>query len=236
MVICAIDVETTGLDPKKDKITEIACVQYDLKNKRMLNMFSALVYHDDTIVSDEITELTGIDTNMISLHGKQKGDVVLATQHMIDQSDYAMAHNADFEKSFLQEIAIVPPKWIDTCVDLPFPPRVTTRKLTHLCADHGIWIRNAHRALPDVMAMIELASLYDCETIEKYANSPTIKVQAVVSFADKDKARERGYRWDGDKKIWVKPVKQFLIQSELDAAKKAGFEIRELWEQTEIKI
>lgn len=210
MIVLGIDIETTGLDPSVDEITEVAFCLYDLARKHEIFTFSSLVSGNKPIPED-VEKLTGISNEMRHFGGMDKDVIKPLLLQFSDRADYLVAHNAAFEKSFLGENL---GSWIDTATDIPYPDRITTRKLTHLCAEHGVWIRGAHRALNDVRAMLELMTMYDYKEIERYALSPSVVVRADVSYDNREKAKARGYRWDVEKKIWVKPLKQFQVEEE----------------------
>ena len=77
----------------------------------------------------------------------------------------------------------------------------------------GIGISTAHRAADDVRLLVEcmnrapnLQEIIDSAIVQ--SNSPTIELQALVSYADKDLAKSAGFGWDGTRKIWVKKVKK----------------------------
>ena len=50
--------------------------------------------------------------------------------------------------------------------------KIKTRSLPYLAADHGFLNPFPHRALFDVMTMIQIAGMYDINEILKYADSP----------------------------------------------------------------
>ena len=58
LMFLVCDLETTGLDPVKDEIIEVAFIEYDDEGNRG-NQFSALI-HPSQKVPARITELTGI--------------------------------------------------------------------------------------------------------------------------------------------------------------------------------
>ena len=58
----AIDIETTGLDPKKDAIIEIGAMQFDVK--RILGKWTKLI-NPGRPIPPEITQLTGITNEMV---------------------------------------------------------------------------------------------------------------------------------------------------------------------------
>ena len=87
--------------------------------------------------------------------------------------------------------------WIDTCTDVPYPPSVGSRTLRYLAADHLFINPFPHRAIFDVMTMLTVLSHYNVEEIAVLAKSPVIHVQAKVGYDEREKAKARGYMWEG---------------------------------------
>lgn len=228
MVILGIDIETTGLEPQNgDEVTEIAYVLYNLGTHEKLFTLSALVKGKREVPKD-ITILTGITNEMRETWGLPKEEIKPNLKSAVEQCDYIAAHNANFEKAFLGNLG---KPWIDTATDVPYPAEVTTRKLTHLAAEHGVYVRGAHRALEDVGTMLEVISQYNCEEIKRFADSPTVLVQAQVTFDERELAKARGYRWNPDKKMWWKALKEFQLSEE---RKEAEFSIVEIVDEADV--
>lgn len=94
----AIDVETTGLNPEKDTIIEVAAIQF--RDHDILDEFSSLVNPNRPIPS-EITRITGITTHMVE---DAPGMFSLRTKLRPILSDHVLVgHNVDFDLGFLRE-------------------------------------------------------------------------------------------------------------------------------------
>lgn len=225
MKILGIDYETTGLDPQKDRITEAGLVLWDSDSKQPVRITGFLV-KTPAPVSAEITALTGITNELLATYGVEPKSALTATLGMIAQADFMCAHNGtDFDRLFLEaECARIGtgPKtlpWIDTRTDLPVAAykRGKSASLKYMAADHG-FVYPAHRAVNDVLAMFEILAMYDIDEVIKRAQTPNVHVRAVVSFDDKHLAKERGYFWKPDAKLWVKPLKADEVDAEKLAA------------------
>jgi fructose-1,6-bisphosphatase/sedoheptulose 1,7-bisphosphatase-like protein len=105
--------------------------------------------------------------------------------------------------------------WIDTAKDIPYPKSITTRKLTHLAAEHGFVNQMAHRAVTDVLTMLKVLSFYEAKTVVEWSSSPTIKIKAMVTRETKELAKERGSRWDAPSVAWFKEIKEFQLMTEI---------------------
>ena len=231
MIVLGIDVETTGLDPNKDKIIEIGCKLYDFKKQMSLGELSFIVDPmEEYIIQPEAERLHGISKEIIDTYAVDYSDTWNIVAEMARKADALMAHNAPFDRGFLEKISPVfnDKPWINTMVDIPYPPEITTRKLTYIAADHGIVNPNAHRALDDVNTMIQVAKNYDINTIVKRSNAKTITVRALVDYDNKDKAKEAKFHWDGNNKRWIKDIKDFELE---DLKKSVEFKIREVKEK-----
>jgi DNA polymerase-3 subunit epsilon len=112
------------------------------------------------------------------------------------------------------EISFDEIKWIDTLSDIDYPPHCGSRKLTYLAADHGFINPFAHRAVFDVLTMMRVLDQYPITEIIETMNQPTYIIQAVVSFQDKELARERFFRWNGVKRMWLRSMKKNKWEAE----------------------
>ncbi len=144
--IVAIDIETTGLDPKTDAIIEIGAVKFD--GKRELDTWQSLI-NPGKIIPPEITQLTGITNDMVrnapSMQDKLN-DLIQFTGDMP-----VLGHNVGFDLSFLQRHKIL--KWnevIDTHeMAAALLPTSHRYGLGTIGRSLGILLPNSHRALDD---------------------------------------------------------------------------------------
>jgi DNA polymerase-3 subunit epsilon len=108
---------------------------------------------------------------------------------------------------------------VDTSCDVNFSASIKTRKLGHLAAEHGFLNPFAHRALFDVLTMLRVLSFYDHKDVIKLAGEKDYVVQALVekpwldSGKSTSEAKENGFRWNGERKLWLKRVKESQLQS-----------------------
>lgn len=220
MRVLGIDVETTGLEAGEDHIIEIGAVLWDTEAAKPLSMVSETIISNKEL-SEEIQGITGITPEQVKPPiAKPIGNVLYEVECMAHQAERYVAHNAEFDRQFLEyaahhfEFPWVELPWIDTITDVPYPDKITTRKLTFLAAEHGFLILDAHRALFDVMAMLRVTSHYDWDKILWLADSPTIKVIGKQKFEDNHLVKAKGFRWDGEAKRWGKEVKKVLFDEE----------------------
>lgn len=221
MKILGIDFETTGLDPKQNRIIEVGAVLWDWEQSKPLSMLSELIIVEEPL-PEEIVKITGITDADIQSYGIDERSAIGSLSDLLNVADYAMAHNGTaFDKLFYDAAAnrlgcSVEKTWLDTKIDIKFPESITTRNLRHLAAEHGFLNPFAHRAVFDVLTMLKVAKCYDIQQIIERSLEPTLYVQAVVSFDDKDKAKARGYYWHGPNRIWWRTFKQSDYTAEKD--------------------
>lgn len=93
------DVETTGLDPDRDEIIELAMVPFyytaDDEVVGIGEAFSA-VRQPASAIPTEVTKLTGIDDEMVAGRTIDPADVAAFAG-----SNLVIAHNAPFDRRFL---------------------------------------------------------------------------------------------------------------------------------------
>ena len=219
-----LDLETTGLNTETDRIIEVGAVLWDYNKKAPIRIFSELVHLISyPPITKEIEDLTGITQEILDKHSVAPNmlKIQLGNLFRIPGITHFVAHNAPFDKAFLVELFkrelenFPDTPWIDTAVDIPYPKSIQTRKLVHLAAEHGFVNPLAHRAVFDVLTMFKILTQYDAQEIMKLSSIPTIKVRADVTYANRNEASSRGYRWDAEKKWWTKNIKQNALADEI---------------------
>jgi DNA polymerase III epsilon subunit-like protein len=224
MLLLGADVETTGLDAQRDRITEIGLCLYDAESKQPIRI-SGFLTKPGIPIPAELEKLTGITNAMVEMFGLPATAITAAITAMAASAQFFVAHNAEFDKGFIEAefkrqgktMPTLP--FIDTRVDMCAAAYSLGKSasLRYLAADHG-FVYPAHRAVNDVLAMLEILSRYDLNETIKRAQTPNVKVRAVVSFDERAQAKERSYFWDGEKKVWWKPLKADEVDAEKEAA------------------
>ncbi len=223
MIVVGLDFETTGLHPSDHvRVIEIGAHLYDIANGKSLAILNCFVHYDDGMhkMSPAMTKIHGISQDMYQAYGVNHKTVWKQFLAMARSAEAIMAHQTNFEKKFLkaglERANMMKPKlkWVDSLTDIPYPSDVKSKKLANLAAYHKVKLVNAHRALPDVNAMLAIAQQYDPSCIRGLSNIEHLKVQALVTKMDKDKASTRGFTFDWDHKYWWK----YMTQKELDTS------------------
>lgn len=163
------DFETTGLDPEKDGVIEMAAIR--VCGGKVVSEFSTLVRNGP--VSEKITEITGI-TNDELVYGFTEMAAFKYLSHMIGDS-VIVAHNAAFDLAFLhyglkKYNRTFTNQFIDT-LTISRDRHYFPHKLTDMCGRYGIALEGAHRALNDVYGCWHLLQkLHEEESVENWIN------------------------------------------------------------------
>lgn len=146
----SVDIETTGVNAKWDRIIEIGAVK--VRDGNVTETFSELI-NPGVNVSTYITELTGINNQM--LEGKPTIEEVLPKFVEFAGDDYLLGHNIMFDYGFLKQNAInlnisFNKSGIDTLkIARKTLKGLESRGLEYLCKYYGIKDENHHRAFND---------------------------------------------------------------------------------------
>lgn len=151
------DIETTGLDPFKDKVIEIGAIK--LRGKEIIDEFSVFVNPEMSIPKD-IVELTKITDEMVK--DSEKIEDVLPKFLNFCEGSTVVAHNAKFDVGFINQKAKAmnieySPSVIDTLhwakILLPDQKRFGLKYITNY---FGIILESHHRAVDDAKATAEV--------------------------------------------------------------------------------
>lgn len=170
-----IDIETTGLKPGHSKIIEVAIVNHD--GKKVLESWSSLV-NPGCDIQYFITKLTGINNQMVA-SAPCFSEISEKIIEMTKESVF-VAHNVSFDYGFLKtELEenghIFNRKKLCTVrLGRKIIPGHKSYSLGKITKDLGIKLNNAHRAMGDTLATVELFERYmakDKSYIEDQVNS-----------------------------------------------------------------
>lgn len=157
------DFETSGLDPKKDRVIEMAAIR--VVNGEIASEFSTLVQYNGKL-APKITELTGITDEMTAC-GMDEDTAFRILNRMLGDH-ILVAHNALFDLSFLHHSLMriagrsFRNDFIDT-LTISRDRHVYPHTLKDMCDKYGIPLVGGHRALNDVIACWELCRTLDEE-------------------------------------------------------------------------
>ena len=187
-----IDLETTGLNPKKDRIIEIGAVK--VRNGRIAKTFQQLIDPKQQL-EERVEILTGITYK--ELEGQPTIQETLPALKEFLGEDVLLGHRVLFDYSFLKraftnEKIAFERKGIDTLkLARQFVTECESKKLESLCIHYGIK-HQAHRALGDALATVELYQKLTQEYYEFKAFEPKplefkVKKESPITKAQKER-------------------------------------------------
>lgn len=156
-MIVALDLETTGVDSKNDKILEVALVKFDENTFEIIDTYSTLI-NPWIPIPEVISNITNIfDQDVVNapfFDDKQKDKI----ENFI-QDFPILWHNTNFDRDFLLKNGIDIEKNIVldtfTLANIIFPYEKSLN-LWNLCQSFWIELKDAHRALDDTIGTMKL--------------------------------------------------------------------------------
>jgi DNA polymerase-3 subunit epsilon len=213
MIVLGFDLESTGLDKVNDRPIEAAMALWTTKFNRSLDTRAILIQSDGVKVTDEITEITGINQSMVDKFGYTPEEAYDEMMYFVERAEALVAFNGKrFDVPMCQQWAKrlgkqFPDKLvIDPFTDLP----MRGQEQITMCAKMG-FCYDAHEAGADVGAMLRLMGKFDFNIVLTRAQSPVIVVRSLQGRNENDKAKKHKFRWNPDRKIWWKAIKQMDV-------------------------
>jgi DNA polymerase III subunit epsilon len=218
-----IDTETTGLDPKVDRVIEVACALYDLELGSTIGSFSAVNYSE----TNPAEYINGLAVTLLRRALAQER-VWCGVAELMSYADVVLAHQASFDKSFLEaspnfnctaeslardgllDIRTIP--WVCTKNHVEWPnSRKETNHLIALALSYDVALVGAHRAATDVDIICRILTRVkergaDLQELIGSAMAPRTHVVALVSYDERHLAKDAGFTWEPEKKRWGKDV------------------------------
>lgn len=187
---CVIDVETTGSDPEKNRLIEIACVT--MHGGEIVSTFSSMI-NPHQFIPYFIQKMTGITSEKVFTAPEALVVLPVIRDILLQKDAVFVAHNASFDYGFVQH------SFARAGIDLPDVPKLCTLKLARrllppnikknvgsLAEYFNINVKNRHRALGDAEAtakslseMLDIVSanhsIYSFEDLLTFHNKPVRK-------------------------------------------------------------
>lgn len=223
-----VDVETTGLDYRRDEIIELAMtpITYGLDGRVYIvgDSFQKL-REPSTPITPEITAITGITNEMVAGHSIDPAEVAAFAA----PASLIVAHNAAFDRRFLERFSDVftTKPWACSLSQIDWLAEgFEGSKLAYLAQAAGFFY-DKHRAMHDCLATVELlarplprSGTTGLSRLLESARAVTWRIWAENSpFEFKDHLKARGYRWNGDPgaqpRAWFIDVPEQKLEAEV---------------------
>nr|DAM37306.1 MAG TPA: DNA polymerase III subunit alpha [Caudoviricetes sp.] len=167
------DTETSGLDPSKSQIIELAALRVERTGTGALRiagkMDTFVKLPDGELLPENITALTGITDHLLQSEGVQPAKAAGHIEKLMQPGPVLMvAHNAQFDACFLRLLLrgakVGRIDWLDSLTVYkdrrPYPHKLANAILAY---DLGGKVQNSHRAIDDVLALFEVLKAMDEE-------------------------------------------------------------------------
>ena len=186
-VFVALDLETTGLNPDRDAITEVAAVR--VENDLITERFSTLVNPKRSIPLP-IQQLTGIRNEDVADAPPIEAVIPELVAFVGADVDAVIAHNARFDLGFLAASGLQFHRPALDTFELAsiLLPGMASYSLGGLCAEAGIDLTDAHRALDDTVATAQLF----LHLVQRLRALPVNTLEVIVAAAQ---GKQEESRW-----------------------------------------
>lgn len=93
MIAVFLDVETTGLDYKRDKLIEVGLIVVDLDQNKVVNSYEAIVKHEDLILENTTGHhINQISTEEMLKEGKKEELIAFEIEEILIEHAFFMHH------------------------------------------------------------------------------------------------------------------------------------------------
>ncbi len=197
-----LDTETTGIDPKEDRIVEVGAVLWSVEHSCTLSAWSELVIGE----GNPAEAINRIPSAALA-HGLELSLALGVLRALAARADVVVAHNALFDRAFIGSDLGLP--WVCSMDDLVWPRTAGGRNLVAIAVAHDVGIVSAHRALADCLILARLFERahelgHDVREMLRHGLRPKATYQAMVSYADRELAKAAGFTWDAEAKRWTR--------------------------------
>jgi len=158
LVAAVVDVETTGTNPDRDRIIELAiCLfEYDRQKGRIYKVLGSREWFEDPgfSIPPEITNITGITDEMVT--GQSIDDAMV--KDLLGRAVLVIAHNASFDRRFLERRlpAFATKHWACSHSDIDWKAEGIRSSALEFIAYALGFFHDRHRAASDCRATLHV--------------------------------------------------------------------------------
>lgn len=203
-----VDTETTGTDPAKDKVIEVAAIRFSIAHATPVEAYSAVLRADSQ--PPEAERVNGIPSAALP-SGTDPRIAWQRVRAMAESSDLVLAHKADFDRSMAPEDlrSILP--WVCTMDDVEWPAFSGSKSLVAIALAHGLGVSHAHRAMTDCDLISRLLTAcaargINIEAMLLRAMRPKATYRALVGYDNRQLAKDAGFRFEANTKRWLRSM------------------------------
>ena len=209
--ILIVDTETTGLDPTDGAVViEVAGILFDVELRDVVAQCSFLLPSK----TNDAERVNRIRPELTRSAPKVMSPMLKAFYAMAHAADYAVAHNADFDRKWFGDGGSLPAlelRWICTMDDVKWP-RNTKRgrpSVVSLALDYEVPVWAAHRALTDCVYLAEVMKREpDLTRLLIEALEPRKVYVAMLPYEKRQQCKDAGFVWDQIvPKAWAKKMR-----------------------------
>lgn len=212
--VLVFDCETDGLDPVANCVIEVGCVLWSVEHRTIIECFSALIYNE----SNAAEPFNAIPPDALGRGSVSREIAWEITAQSAQQADAVLAHQADFDRAFVEQQGqwndtreaaetLLSRPWICTIEDFVWPrDHLAGKSLVSIALAHGVAVTSAHRAINDCLLLSRLLERLGgdvdlaLEVALERALRPKARFIARTAYKDKDLVKLHGFHWNGT--VW----------------------------------
>ena len=210
--VLIVDTETTGLKPEDGaKLIEVGAILFDVELREVISQLSFLL----PVEENAAEHINRISPELTTRGKALQSSMYMAFANLVDEADYAVAHNAAFDSQWLRWIRPEPPlglKWICTMDDVKWPKNTKRGRpsVMSLALDYGVPVWSAHRALTDCIYLAEIMKREPrLRSLLVEALEPRKVFVAEVPYARRQECKDAGFLWNQIvPRAWAKKMRQ----------------------------
>ena len=190
-ILSILDCETTGLDPSTDTVLQLGICLYHVESSTVIVQYENVI---PTLVNP-VEETNGIAAQSTYLF---LPDYDLF-QQMIDQSDYTVIHNAQFDTGFMGRNGMpnLTRPVICSMNDIRWRTRPNIKELIKITLAHGKPVISAHTALQDCSLLVSIFKCYSPDKLLKMIDKALLPKYLYTSLEGYPGtlSKEAGFVW-----------------------------------------